>query len=281
VETLNNVLVLAREKPVNQLCEEIRAKVTSWYVQRNKDVLKWKGRIVPNVKDLLQSFDRDSWGFSLQPCGVEIFEVFEGLTKFVVNLDKRTCDCNYWQITGIPYKHGVRALKYMGMTLEDWVDEAYTIEKFKLAYTMNLNPVNDPKFWPPMPHLPTLLPPPIPKKRGRPRKMRRKGCDEQAPRKRSNMVRCGHCNELNHNVVGCPLLGKTPYKRKPKEPTGNKRGRPRKQLLVVYQPTNQPAVSPRRSPRQHTSTSQSPTMSPRRSPRKKVLQLQRRIADLS
>ena len=72
------------------------------------------------------------------------------------------------------------------------------------------------------------MPPPIPKKRGRPPKDRRRGWDEGRERRRPTIVRCKNCKELDHNLAGYPLLGKKLGMRNPRPKSKYKRGRLRK-----------------------------------------------------
>lgn len=233
--------------------------------------------------------------------GYGMFQVTEGRTKFVVDVGVRTCDCNVWQIDGIPCKHAVRAIRFMNQKPEDWVHECYSLEKFRATYSHSIASIKDPIFWPPMDNLPLLSPPPVPKKRGRPAKKRRRSHDEPTRVKRSRTITCSLCKSLHHNHTTCPLKGpRDPCKRKMKG--GDKRpiGKPRKDkskavastlTSVVTQSVTQSAattkkrktisvgpegVDVRRSPRVNqgstqvcTQSSQAASKEPRRSPRSK------------
>ncbi|KAJ8424218.1 hypothetical protein Cgig2_011629 [Carnegiea gigantea] len=76
------------------------------------------------------------------------------------------------------------------------------------------------------------MPPPIPKKKGRPTKDRRRGWDKGKRRKRSATVRYQNCKKLGNNLASCPLLGKKPEMRKPRPKSKNKTGRLRKQVIT-------------------------------------------------
>jgi len=84
----------------------------------------------------------------------------------------------YWDISGIPCKHVIRGIFRERKDLKHFVDEAYTIEKYKMAYNAIIHPVQDPTFWPEM-NLPRLGPPPVEDiGPGRPETARRKGITE-------------------------------------------------------------------------------------------------------
>ncbi|KAJ8441464.1 hypothetical protein Cgig2_008725 [Carnegiea gigantea] len=90
----------------------------------------------------------------------------------------------------------------------------------------------DLKFWIELPNLPSLMLPPILKKRGRPPKDRRRGWDEGRKRKSLATVRCKNYKELGHNSAGCPLSGKKLGMRKLRLKSKNKKDRQRKQVVI-------------------------------------------------
>jgi len=234
VESFNNVLDNCRDLPIFNVCEVIREKVCEWFVKRKAEAEGWTGRIVPSVKEKLAKFESEGWKFMLRCCEESIFEVHDGWTQFVVDLKAKTCDCNYWQLSGIPCKHAVKCLSYMKVDLEEWVDGWYTIDKYKATYSGNIYPVRDSCFWPSLETIPLLAPPPVERKRGPLKKDRRRGADEGAKKRtrgRSTTVRCSKCKQLGHNKAGCRQYGHEPYKRKKKPPTGNPVGRPKKVQL--------------------------------------------------
>ncbi|KAJ8426207.1 hypothetical protein Cgig2_028297 [Carnegiea gigantea] len=65
VETLNNVLNMARDKPIYNLLEEISSTLTEWFCNNRKLAANWKGGVVPSVKHTLADFQKDCWGFSM------------------------------------------------------------------------------------------------------------------------------------------------------------------------------------------------------------------------
>ena len=59
VESLNNVVNMARDKLIYNLLEEIRDKLTKCFVNRKKEADKWKGKIAPYIKEQLATFQKD------------------------------------------------------------------------------------------------------------------------------------------------------------------------------------------------------------------------------
>lgn len=73
-------------------------------------------------------------------------------------------------------------------------------------------PSNGPKLWPEV-NLPPILPPPVRRAPGRPKKLRRKDNDEpksttsKKGKRNQETMRCTRCKELGHNMRTCK--GKT------------------------------------------------------------------------
>ncbi|XP_074313914.1 uncharacterized protein LOC141649112 [Silene latifolia] len=62
---------------------------------------------------------------------------------YPVSLTNRTCKCGQWQITGIPCKHGIRAIITANRDPEAYVSEWFTVAKYKVAYGLSILPIPD------------------------------------------------------------------------------------------------------------------------------------------
>ena len=97
-------------------------------------------------------------------------------------------------------KHAIRCILRERKDLKNFVDEAYTIEKYKMAYTAVFHPVQDLTFWLER-NLPRLGPPPIEDiGPGRPETARRKDITEVRGFQRTSTIRCSQCGEFGHNI---------------------------------------------------------------------------------
>jgi len=58
----------------------------------------------------------------------EIFQVVHVHTKqaFIVDIAKRMCTCNFWELVGIPCRNVVAALRYRMQRPDEFVDECYS-----------------------------------------------------------------------------------------------------------------------------------------------------------
>jgi hypothetical protein len=53
---------------------------------------------------------------------------------FIVDLNKRTCGCRKWDVTGIPCCHAVSAIQAFNHRPEEYVDHLFKKEAYLLAY---------------------------------------------------------------------------------------------------------------------------------------------------
>ena len=64
-----------------------------------------------------------------------------------VELDKQTCSCGKWDLSGIPCSHAISVMYYKCDKLETHVHQCYTIEAFRRAYQLMINPMNESTMW--------------------------------------------------------------------------------------------------------------------------------------
>ena len=90
--------------------------------------------------------------------GDETFEVHEKGKTFVLNLEKRICDCNEWNLTGIPCRHTVVCIREMRKDIETYVHDMYNADRYKLAYEGVIYPIPNSSTWNEVECTPILLP---------------------------------------------------------------------------------------------------------------------------
>ena len=134
------------------------------------------------------------------------FEVKEGKYTHTVNIEKKSCTCRAWNITGLPCPHGMTAIYHKKLNLEDSCSEWYKKDRFLKTYGNVLHPVRSNTLWT-RTGMPCLKPPDFKKKVGRPQRCRRK--DPEEPKSSGKLSRkgiamkCSKCHQFGHNKVGC------------------------------------------------------------------------------
>ncbi|KAK4415653.1 hypothetical protein Salat_2672700 [Sesamum alatum] len=185
----------------------LRSKLMSRLQKRKQKGVSWKGVIVPNVVKLLNTVREESRKCSLLMIGEGEYEVNDANVHYIVNLRKRTCDCKFWEIAGVPCRHAALGIAHRREELETYTDVRFSKQKYMRAYGHCIHPIPDPSFWPEeIDVTPTdLKPRAIKRMPGRPKKSRRKESGEATRAiRRANVLKCKICNGNGYNRITCP-----------------------------------------------------------------------------
>ena len=225
-ESFNSCILEARELPILSMCEWIRRKLMKMFINKRKKMASHQGLLTPEAAQILNN----NMIFSAGNCqcfgeGLQ-FEVDCKGKTYVVDLQKRSCGCNLWDLTGIPCAHAICCLVKNRLDVNDYVSPYYHKETFMRAYALNVNPMPGEDQWEKTRN-PPLLPPNLVVQPGRPRKSRKKEKGEKtetnkASRHRQGKNKCSNCHELGHIKKTC----KNPSRPLPPKPAHVNRGRP-------------------------------------------------------
>jgi hypothetical protein len=204
-ECFNNWIKDYKDLPVVDLMDKIREKIMEKISTRQEIAKKLEGRILPSV---LHELKMKSRGLHYDFCrsgslSAEISGTTnEGKTwRYGVDLAKRECGCGQWEVSGKPCTHAIFLFgKVKRLNIEDYVDDYYSIEKFKLAYEFEVTPMGDKSQWPKNDPSFEVVPPPLERPAGRPRKQRIKASGEPGKR---GPYQCKRCFKFGHIEKGC------------------------------------------------------------------------------
>jgi hypothetical protein len=107
-----------------------------------------EGRILASV---LHELNMKSRGlqYGIMRTGAMSAEI-SGITKegknwrVPVDIEKRTCGCGQWQISGKPCTHAIALFcQLKKLNIENFVDDYYSVERFKLTYQYTAAPLGD------------------------------------------------------------------------------------------------------------------------------------------
>lgn len=134
--------------------------------------------ICPNIIKRVQKLCFESRTCKALMCREGEYEVLDGKSTLKVSLNKHSCWCNAWQISGIPCKHGMRAILADGQDPLKFVSDWHSVKLYKRAYSTSINSIPDFEQWPNL-DLPNIEPPTIRRSAGRPTKNRKRADDEE------------------------------------------------------------------------------------------------------
>ncbi|XP_045805909.1 uncharacterized protein LOC123898916 [Trifolium pratense] len=207
-EAFNSTILVARDKPIITMCEWIRIYLMNRMTTLRYKNVKYQQRIMPTPMKRLNREVELSAGWCSHLSSETEFQVehHQHASSFIVNLDKRTCTCNFWELVGIPCRHAISAMGFSNQNPEDFVDHYYSREAYELCYSFSVSAINGQDMWPEAEvEVEDMLPPQYKRGPGRPKKMRRRDAHEDAkPRKqRPAPNRCTKCGNPGHNTRGC------------------------------------------------------------------------------
>jgi len=211
-ESFNKWIVEPRHFPIISLLESIRCKVMIRIQEMATKATRWQQVICPNILKKVKAMAKSSAYCHAISCGRDQYEVQHNDHKWTVDLEKKTCSCRYWQLSGLPCPHAISCIYYKTNTLDDYIVKCYHVEAFEKTYAHFLQPVEGMQNW----HTserPKPLPPKQLKMPGRPAKERKREPHEKpksATRlsKKGSVIRCKKCKQVGHNRSTCDRRNK-------------------------------------------------------------------------
>ncbi|GLT90803.1 hypothetical protein SLE2022_087200 [Rubroshorea leprosula] len=214
-ETFNSWILGARCKAIIAMNDEIRDQLMLRIADKRLFAEKWPegDDIAPRIRKKVEELKAESQGCSVQPNGVNEFEVNDGGDQHVVKFNDNTCTCRYWQLSGVPCPHALACIRYKRWSVDDYISDFYKKEKFLAAYAYPLQCIRKgTKAWKAVGEE-ELLPPPVKSMPGRPRKKRRRHKGEPQKIRRGKLrkltgrgrkMTCKVCGSEGHNRRTCP-----------------------------------------------------------------------------
>ncbi|TXG60945.1 hypothetical protein EZV62_012308 [Acer yangbiense] len=202
VEAFNGWMNKHRALPMLTMMERVRRKFMKRIQDRYEAAILWESNIPPVTNQKLQKAQQ-KWRY-LDPlrCGEDEFEVVDGNRRFVVELDKCTCQCGIWVISGVPCMHAMACITKKRDNVEDYVHDYLKKPTYLRTYSNNFHAIPDENLWP-NGNFKTVLPPIKKRGVGRPKLSRKRGSTKPNKVQISVGFRCSICKEVGHNSRTC------------------------------------------------------------------------------
>lgn len=199
------------------------------------------------------------------------YEIHEGQSQFPLSINLKKCACGYWQLTGVPCRHAIRAMIASKLDPHMYVSSWYSVKTYKLTYQNSIAPIPDQLQWPEFQNLPNIQPPPMKRGVGKPCRNRKREEGEEAKGKRAKTVKCTVCGHLGHNSRTCKG-GPTEKEKSAANPLVIKNKRNRDQTKEGKEKTKKAAEEKRKAKESGQSKAKQPNK--QKPPLKKIKQSQ-------
>ncbi|KAL3648622.1 hypothetical protein CASFOL_005025 [Castilleja foliolosa] len=110
-ESLNGRLSWARKLPVCSLFEAIRHLLQDWFVVRRDAAVNNEIEVSSECNKRLVESGELAAKMEVERLGGQIYHLKDGTHNYVVDLDKRTCTCNVFQVDLLPCSHAIKAIR--------------------------------------------------------------------------------------------------------------------------------------------------------------------------
>ena len=125
-KVFNAAIIEARDKPIITCMDMIRRYISKKLVARKESVEKWHHEVGPRVFKILENSKLESVNSIPEYYGEQKFEVGAYcVDQFRVDLNAWTCDCNRWQLTGLPCLHALTCILSRALDPLDFVHKSY------------------------------------------------------------------------------------------------------------------------------------------------------------
>ncbi|KAK3198303.1 hypothetical protein Dsin_021718 [Dipteronia sinensis] len=181
-EAFNSMLKDFRSRTYLGLMEYIRRMVMSRFQLRKEECNKWGNGIPPAVNKKIKDNSMECRILRTLHSDQGKYEMLGVNRAYTANLNDKTCEC--------------------GQCLEEFIDPALSKAAYLRTYNYMIHPIPDLCVWGDHVRAP-IQPPPLKRKPGMPKLLRKMESTEKPKAARSGSVVCGKCRLSGHNSRTC------------------------------------------------------------------------------
>ncbi|XP_044464210.1 uncharacterized protein LOC123194837 isoform X2 [Mangifera indica] len=204
-ESYANWIEEVREQPLIKKLETILGKMIELMNNRLLESSEWSTKLTPVKEEKLMEETYKSRLLKVLFSSEMLFEVQNDSTN-VVDMEKQSCSCLEWKVTGLPCQHAIAVFNVTERNVYDYCSRYFTVDMYHVAYSKSINPIaglvnpwqeGNSKSAKAMLEDPDVLPPSATKSSSQQkRKRNRDGLIERT-------VTCTRCLGVGHNKVSC------------------------------------------------------------------------------
>ncbi|XVE54582.1 hypothetical protein DITRI_Ditri03aG0093200 [Diplodiscus trichospermus] len=140
-ECFNSWILGARHKPIITMLKDIRIQAMTRITTNKTFVDRWYNKWSPTSMPMLADNKELASGCRIIFNRDGGYEIREGDNKHTVLLDRNSCTCRAWDLTGIPFHHAIYALYLSKIDPTSRISQYYHRSTYTVSYTSPLLPV--------------------------------------------------------------------------------------------------------------------------------------------
>ncbi|XP_062201788.1 uncharacterized protein LOC133904333 [Phragmites australis] len=150
----NNWISDIKDLPVTELVDKLREMIMILWEKRRRIGERLHGKILPAILHQLKARTRGLGHLTVVKADSNAAQVWDNSNKqarHVVKSHEHECTCLEWQHTGKPCQHALAFIttqQARNVKMENFVDDYYSLEKFKEVYKRLIEPLPDKSQWP-------------------------------------------------------------------------------------------------------------------------------------
>ncbi|KAJ0030393.1 hypothetical protein Pint_13820 [Pistacia integerrima] len=139
-ESYANWVEEVRERPLIKKLETILGKMMELMNNRLRDSSGWSTKLTPVKEEKLKEETHKARLLRVLFSSETLFEVHNDSTN-VVDMDKQSCSCLEWKVTGLPCRHAIAVFNVTKRSVYDYCSRYFNVDMYHIAYSKSINPV--------------------------------------------------------------------------------------------------------------------------------------------
>jgi hypothetical protein len=140
-------ILKAKEEPICTMVEHIRTKLMENISKKRDGVHKDTWVIAPSYKKRLE-LEKENASYGKVVCArLRIWQVTNGDSQYVVDLNNHKCGCYKWDVTRVPCSNAITAIHKFKHKPEDYMSPYFTRKKYATSYEGMIMHIPDKTQW--------------------------------------------------------------------------------------------------------------------------------------
>ena len=130
-----------RKPLVIALVKYIKKRMMKAIIERRQTCLKWPSDVPAFINKKINNVLKIGRNYHIIPARDALYKVETCQESYIVNLDKHTCSCGLWLISGLPCKHAMPCITHIMATYEKYIAPYFLKNAYLRCYFGIIHPL--------------------------------------------------------------------------------------------------------------------------------------------